>query len=111
MEALKEFQNILLGYKIEAFTDHKNFTFETIESASQRVQLWKSLIQEFGVTLLYIKGVDNLVADTFSSITMAHKAYRLVDTTMEEDTCELLCLDSLFISDDIYCFYLDIEDI
>ena len=30
---------------------------------------------------------------------------------MEEDTCELLCLDSLFIYDNTDCFSLDIEDI
>ena len=34
---LKEFQNILLGKKIEVFTDHNNFSRDTIESASQYV--------------------------------------------------------------------------
>ena len=30
VETLKEFQNILLGHKIEVFTNHKNITYETI---------------------------------------------------------------------------------
>ena len=30
---------------------------------------------------------------------------------MEEHTCELLCLDSLFISDNTYIFPLDMEEI
>ena len=34
METLKEFQQVLLGHKIEMFTDHKNPTYEIIESFS-----------------------------------------------------------------------------
>ena len=56
VETLKELGNILLGHEIEVFIDHNNLTYETIESASQHVKCWKSLIQEFGVDLLYIKG-------------------------------------------------------
>ena len=37
VETIKEFLNILLGHEIEVFTDHKNLTYETIKSASQRV--------------------------------------------------------------------------
>ena len=58
-----------------------------IESASQSVQFWKSLLQELGMTLLYIKGDDNLVTDDFRRLTMAHHAHKLVDTSLEEDTC------------------------
>ena len=42
---------------------------------------------------------------------MAHHTHKLANTTLEEDTCELLCLYSLFISDNTECFYLDIEEI
>ena len=108
VETIKEFQNTLLGHKIEVFTKNKNLTYETTESASQRVQLWKSLIQEFGVTLLYIKGESNVVTDAFSRLPMAHHAHKLADTTLEEDTCELPCLDSLFISDNTDCLSLNI---
>ena len=63
VETLKEFRNILLGYEIEVFTDHKNLTYETTESASQRVQRWHGTMQEFGIKLNYIKGEANIVAD------------------------------------------------
>ena len=42
---------------------------------------------------------------------MAHHYHILEDITMEEYTCELLCLDSLFVSDNTDCFSLDMEDI
>ena len=88
--------------------DHNNITYEVIESAYQSVQIWKSLIQEFGVTLLYIKVETNAVSDAFSQIPMVHHAHKLADTTLEEDTCEFLCMCSLFISDNIDFFSLDI---
>ena len=62
--------------------DHNNITYETIYSASQRVQSCKSLIHEFGVTLLYIKGESNVVADALIRIPMSHHSHKLVDTTL-----------------------------
>ena len=44
LETIKEFRNILLGQEIEVFTDDKHLIYETIESASQRVNHWNSLI-------------------------------------------------------------------
>ena len=111
VETLKEFRNIILRHEIEVFTSHKKLTYEMIEGVYQRIQNWKILIQEFGVTLLYIKVETNAVSDAFSQIPMVHHAHKLADTTLEEDTCELLCLDSLFISDNTDCFYLYIKNI
>ena len=82
VENLIEFQNILLGHEIEVFMDHKNLTYETIYSASQRIQCWKSLIQEFGVTLLSVKGVANVVDNAFIWLHMAHHAHKLANTTL-----------------------------
>ena len=42
---------------------------------------------------------------------MVHHAHKLADTTLEEDTCELLCLDLLFIWDNTDCLYFDIKEI
>ena len=49
------------------------------------------------MTILYIKGEDNVVSDDFIRSTMAHHARKLSDTTIEEYTCELLCVDLLLI--------------
>ena len=98
-ETLKESQNRLLGHKIEVFTYHKNLAYETIESASQRIQIWRSLIQEFRATLIYITVETNIVADNFIRLPMVHHDHKLADKTLEENTCQLLCLDLLFISD------------
>ena len=73
------------------------------------MQRCKSLIQEFWVNLLYIKGESNVVAYTFSRLPMAHQVNKLSYINLEEDTCEIVCLDSLFISDDTDCFFLDME--
>ena len=63
------------------------------------------------MTILYIKGEDNLVYDDFSRITMAHHARKWADTTIEGYTCELLCVDLLFIYDNTDYLSLDIEEI
>ena len=42
---------------------------------------------------------------------MAHHTHKLSHTTLEEDTCKLLCLDLLLLSDNTDCFYLEIEKI
>ena len=111
LETLKEFRNILLGHEIQFLTDHKNLNYETIYSASQCVQLWKILIQESGVTLLYIKVEANVVVDYCIQLTMVHHAHKLVDTPLEEDTCEILCLDQLFVSYNTDCFSPGKEEI
>ena len=64
------------------FTDHNNLSYETIQSASRCVQIWKSLIQDFGVTLLYIEVEANVVANYFSWIPMVHQAHKLADKTL-----------------------------
>ena len=68
-------------------------------------------MQEFGVTIIYIKQEANVVAYDFSRINMVHHVHKLSDKTLEEGTCALLCLDLLFISYNTNCFYPDIEDI
>ena len=52
--------------------------------------------------LLYIKGETNVVANGFSRIPMENHNHKLADTTLEEDTCEVMCQDLLLISDNKY---------
>ena len=83
METLKYFRNILLVHKIGVFTDHNNLTYETIETASQHVHRWNIIMQEFGVTLIYIKVETNIVADYFSRIPMVNHTHKSEDTNLE----------------------------
>ena len=46
-------------------TDHKNLTYINYGN-SARVLPWKLWVQEFDFSIEYIKGVDNVVADSFS---------------------------------------------
>ena len=62
--------------------DHRKLTCEFLQSASQRVQLQKNLMQEFGVTIIYIKVEVDVVANDFIRIHMAHQTPKLEDTTL-----------------------------
>ncbi len=64
VETLKEFRNILLGQVIVVYTDHKNLTYDDLQS--DRVLRWRLLLEEYGVDIQYIKGASNIVADVLS---------------------------------------------
>ena len=67
METCKEYKNILLGYPIIVFTDHKNNTFNGLK-ASDRVLRWLLLLEEYGVTFECLPGKKNVVADALSRL-------------------------------------------
>ena len=66
VETLKEFRNILLGHEIIVHTDHKNLTYKNFNT--ERVMRWQLILEEFGPTLNYIKGSNNVVADALSRL-------------------------------------------
>ena len=70
VETLKEFKTILLGYKIEIFTDHKNLVHETTLMSSDRCMRWRLIMEEYGPDIHYIPGPDNVVADALSRLPM-----------------------------------------
>ena len=45
--------------------DHKNLEFDK-SPVSSRIQRWKLLLSEFGVSLVYLKGEENRIADALS---------------------------------------------
>ena len=68
METLKEFRNILLGHQITVYTDHKNLTHKFFNT--ERVMCLRLILEEFGPELKYIKGENNVVADSLSCLEM-----------------------------------------
>jgi hypothetical protein len=68
-ETCNEYKNILLGYPIIVFTDHKNNTFNGLK-ASDRVLRWLLLLGEYGVTFEYLLGKKQkkFVADALSRL-------------------------------------------
>jgi hypothetical protein len=73
IETWKEYKNILLGYPIIVFTDHKNNTFNGLKvHASDRVLRWFWLLlhEEYEVTFEYLPGKKNVVsvADALSRL-------------------------------------------
>jgi hypothetical protein len=64
VETLKEFRNILLGHRIDVYTDHQNLTYKQFNT--NRVMRWRLLIEEYGPNIIYVQGKHNIVADALS---------------------------------------------
>ena len=84
VECVKEFRNILFGYHIRVFLDHKNLVHAATMLQSQRVMWWRLILEEFGPDIQHIKGEDNIVADAIS---------RLPTSEMNELQDEFLALE------------------
>lgn len=68
VEALKEFRTMILGYPIDIYTDHKNWTYGTKAYKNDRITRWRLIIEEFAPTLHYVQGSKNVVADALSRL-------------------------------------------
>ncbi len=63
VETLKEFKGMLWGQDIKVYTDHKNLTRDALGLISDRVYLWRLLLEEYAPKIIYIKRIHNTVAD------------------------------------------------
>ena len=63
-------RNIRLGHQITVYTDHKNLTYNFFNT--ERVMRLRLILEEFGPELKYIKGENNVVADTLSRLEMSY---------------------------------------
>ena len=66
VETLKEFRNILLGQQVVVHTDHLNLTYKQYNT--DRVMRWRLILEEYGVSLTYVKGTTKIVADALSRL-------------------------------------------
>lgn len=109
METLKEFNNILLGYKVEVYIDHKNLTYETKLNDYQGLQRWQSLIQEFDLTLKFITSKINIIADAISILQKEQQETPVSQEQqlLEAELCALLELNNLYITEMAECFSID----
>ena len=111
VETLKEFRNILLGYKIEVFTDHKNLTYESTECSSQRAQRWRGVIQEFDIEFKFIAGEANKVADAISRLPKEEHEIPLTEEQIELNLTQLLNISELYVTDCADQFAINAEEI
>ena len=68
VETLKEFKGMLWGQPMTVYTDHKNLMQDALGLTSDRVYRWRLLLEEYGPTIVYIKGIHNTVADAISRL-------------------------------------------
>ena len=75
VETLKEYRNILLGYPVKVYTDHKNLVYKNFNT--ERVMRWRLILEEFDPELVYIKGEHNIVADALSRLRLSDDDFSL----------------------------------
>ncbi|KAE9338298.1 hypothetical protein PF008_g12127 [Phytophthora fragariae] len=63
---LREYRSMVLGQDVRIHTDHLNLTYSTFNN--WQMMRWRSEVVEFGPTLLYVKGEENIVADALSRL-------------------------------------------
>ena len=74
--ALDKFRAYLVGYDIVIFTDHSALKYLlTKQNAKARLIRWVLLLQEFNLQIKDKKGVENVVEDHLSRLTIAHDTH------------------------------------
>ena len=74
--ALDKFRAYLIGSDIIIFTDHSALKYlVTKKNVKARLIRWVLLLQEFNLQIRYKKGVENVVSDHLSRLTIAHNTH------------------------------------
>ena len=74
--ALDKFRAYLVGSNIIIFTDHSALKYLlTKQNAKARLIRWVLLLKEFNLQIKDKKGVENVVADHLSRLTIAHNTH------------------------------------
>ena len=73
---LDKFRAYLVGLDIIIFTDHSNLKYLlTKQDSMGRLIRWVLLLQEFKLRIKDKKGVENVVADHLSRLTISHNTH------------------------------------
>ncbi len=59
---------MLWGQQIKVFTDRANLMRDALGLTLDRVYQWRLLLEEYGPKIIYIKGINNTVADAVSRL-------------------------------------------
>jgi hypothetical protein len=54
---------MLWGQTMKVFTDHANLMRDALGLTLDQVYQWRLLLEEYGLKIVYIKGIHNTVAD------------------------------------------------
>jgi hypothetical protein len=76
VETLKEFKGMLWGQQLIVYTDHQNLMRDALGLTSDRVYRWRLILEEYGPEIVYIKGIDNTVADAISRLDFSPPALK-----------------------------------
>ena len=90
--ALDKFRAHLVGYDIVIFIDHSSLKYLlTKQNAKAKLIRWVLLLQEFNLQIKDKKGVENVVADHLSRLTIAHDTHSppINDEFSEESLMQL----------------------
>ena len=85
--ALDKFRVYLVGSDIIRFTDHSSLKYLlTKKNAKARLIIWVLLLQDFNLQIRDKKGVENVVANHLSRLTIAHNTHNpsITDEFLEE---------------------------
>ena len=90
--ALDKFHAYLVGPDIIIFTDHSALKYPlTKQNAKVRLIRWVLLLQEFNLQIRDKKGVENVVADHLSRLTIAHNIHNpLIHDEFPEESVLLI---------------------
>jgi hypothetical protein len=75
IRALRKWRSDLLGGQIYVYTDHRTLEiFHTQRELSRRQLRWQEYLSQYEMTIVYIRGEDNTVADVHPSWSDPHCA-------------------------------------
>jgi len=77
---------MLLGQRVTVYTDHINIIHPSTKFSSNRVLRQRLNLDEYEVTMKYIKGADNVVADAVSRLPFTETTENKEEVNMFEAT-------------------------